>query len=348
MAAAVLLALAAWVAARRMGSQRASARGAFARVERSGLGTVVVLPPQPGVRSVALIWTVLPTLLAIYVCLIIHASAAAWALFVSSAFVMAAMAACFHREVFTLFYCIDAQKTLRIARGRPVWRGPSEALSPPGRRGTLSVGHDENGCWYFHHNGREEDGVWGRLPPADAELLRSLGVSDDRSSPSDLPRWTLASWLNVLAGWTLLAALLYPVLSPLATLEPPPRPRLHGSFRADHPALGRWQLAPQRCLSGRERGFEGVLFQFPSDSDVRELRVDMERTDETALEFRFADADRAPLRIARRECERIDSTVEASVVRINGRDMDRLEGQLSIACARYGLSAEASYRGCLP
>jgi hypothetical protein len=74
----------------------------------------------------------------------------------------------------------------------------------------------------------------------------------------------------------------------------------------------------------------------------------MERPGDITLEFLFRDPDKQPLRIAQHECERIEGDAVVSVVAINGRDMDLLEGHLSVLCARYGLSGQASFRGCLP
>ena len=341
------LSLAAWLWERRASRKSRRPRWAVATVEQHEDGAVVVLPPQPGVRVTALMWTLLPTLLVVYVCLIIDASAAGWALFVGAAFLMAAVPAYFHRELLTMYYFVDAEQRVRIARGRRSWRRASEPLSPPKMRGRVSIGRDNHGAYYFHHNGREEDGVWGRLSYEAAQKLRALGVPDDRDSPTKLSPWTLSSWLYTLAGFALLASMLYPMFSPLAKVDALQRLSLSGGFRADHSVLGHWESIPQRCLSGRERGFEGVMFTFPSGA-VRELRVDMERPGNATLEFRFFDPDKQPLRIASGECERLDATVEATVMVVNGRDMDLLEGQLSIACARYGLRGEASFRGCLP
>jgi hypothetical protein len=66
------------------------------------------------------------------------------------------------------------------------------------------------------------------------------------------------------------------------------------------------------------------------------------------LEFVFVDPSKPSVRIAQSECERIDGKTEARVVVINGRDMDALEGELSLACARYKLEGKATYQGCLP
>src|SRR5688572_1025581 len=52
--------------------------------------------------------------------------------------------------------------------------------------------------------------------------------------------------------------------------------KLEGSFSASGGKLGEWTVTPSRCLDGKERGFEGMLFVF-EDGPVRELRLDTTR-----------------------------------------------------------------------
>lgn len=322
--------------------------GARARIEQRGTEVTIVVPPQPGARWFVLTWTIAAAAFMAYVCVIIDTTLLGWALFVGSAALLAALVAQGYREIFSWYFVIGADGNVRsahAARWRTVDSGP---LSPSKQRGALRMGRDRQGNWYFQHEGRAEEYLWGRLSDADAATLRGLGVPDDAGTPDSVPKWSLVTWLSWLSDFVLLAVFAYPLLSPLGKIEGLPKPRLAGSFRADHAALGSWQLTPTRCLSGRERGFEGVLFQFASGSALRELRIDMERPGDARIELQFFEPSKPPVRMAQRECERIDGKTDARVVVINGRDMDLLTGELHVACAGRGLTGDVVFAGCLP
>lgn len=121
---------------------------------------------------------------------------------------------------------------------------------------------------------------------------------------------------------------------------------LKGSISADHPSIGTWTLAPDRCLSGQERGFDGIVFNFPAGSPIRELRLTRAEPGQHWLDLYLVDPKQPPVRIAESECEKIESEYRVFNVRDGGRRMEFLRGTDDVQCKLYGLKAHFAYNGC--
>jgi hypothetical protein len=123
---------------------------------------------------------------------------------------------------------------------------------------------------------------------------------------------------------------------------------LTGTFRSTNAKLGAWTLSPAHCVSGRERGFVGVAFDFAPGSPVEEIRLDAAREGDNVVEVRLADRAGTVYRVRERECEAITGRTEQSNITLNGRPLLRLVGNNHFACAAQGLYGDATYDGCLP
>jgi hypothetical protein len=123
---------------------------------------------------------------------------------------------------------------------------------------------------------------------------------------------------------------------------------IDGTFTAEGAALGDWKLAPVACLAGLERGFDGILFRFGTDTPVREIRLDSEREGDNTVEILFNEVDRGSVRVRERDCVSIQGERTIRRLQLNGRPMQRLEGWLSVSCPSIGLQGKVSYDGCLP
>jgi hypothetical protein len=123
---------------------------------------------------------------------------------------------------------------------------------------------------------------------------------------------------------------------------------LKGSFHSANKELGEWTLTPGACLSGSERGFEGVAFLFPAGAPVEEIHVDTAREGDNVVEIRLADRTGTVARYRERECQVMDGVIDRTNVVVNGRHMFRLKGNTRFSCPAQGLSGSAEFDGCLP
>lgn len=124
--------------------------------------------------------------------------------------------------------------------------------------------------------------------------------------------------------------------------------RLEGEFDSSNETLGSWQVSPNRCLDGRELGFEGLAFFFPTGSPVDSIRIDTARDGDNLIEVRLDDRTGTTYRVHEAECEAIDGTSSATHVEINHRRMYRLKGKIHFSCPKHRIEGWASFSGCLP
>jgi hypothetical protein len=120
---------------------------------------------------------------------------------------------------------------------------------------------------------------------------------------------------------------------------------LQGSFTAKGGKLGTWTVTPSRCLDGKERGFEGMLFVF-DEGPVKELRIDTSRKKHNTLSVHLDDESGSVVQLRERDCQSIRGETHVSNRTLNGRPMRRLRGNLRIICP--GLEGQATFDGCLP
>jgi len=123
---------------------------------------------------------------------------------------------------------------------------------------------------------------------------------------------------------------------------------VQGRFRSTNDAVGTWDLAPQECVAGRERGFEGIAFVFGAGDPVEEIRLDTARQGDNVVEVRLADREGPVHRVREAECDEIGGRIDRTNVELNGRHMLRLEGNVRFDCPEHSLSGRASFSGCLP
>jgi len=127
-----------------------------------------------------------------------------------------------------------------------------------------------------------------------------------------------------------------------------PSKGLVGSFSSTNEQLGIWTLSPTACISGRERGFQGIAFDFPMGGPIEEVRIDVARKGDHVVEVRLADRHGTVYRVRERECETIAGSVDQQHIDVAGRQMVRLRGHTKFACPSQGLKGEATFDGCLP
>lgn len=129
---------------------------------------------------------------------------------------------------------------------------------------------------------------------------------------------------------------------------PEPGEGLSGSFRlakGEHRAA--WQAMPTTCVDGKERGFEGIAFEF-STGAVTAVRIDTSRAGDNTVEVHFADPGRPPVIAREGDCNRIDGSIRRSNYVLNGRHMYRLTGTIRADCPKQGITGHATFDGCLP
>lgn len=148
-----------------------------------------------------------------------------------------------------------------------------------------------------------------------------------------------------LAGGGFMALL---VLLPMRCGPAVKRQTLDGRFTARSVAVGTWSLRPRRCLSGRERGFEGVAFLFAPGDPVEELRLDATTDGDNAIVVHLRESPGRPFQVREGACKHIKGQVTQHNQMRNGRPMTRLEGSVSFECPAAGIEGEARFSGCLP
>jgi hypothetical protein len=120
---------------------------------------------------------------------------------------------------------------------------------------------------------------------------------------------------------------------------------LKGSFTAKGGKLGTWTVTPTRCMDGKERGFEGMLFVF-DEGPVKELRIDTSRKKHNTVSVHLDDETGSVVQLRERDCQTLRGEVHASNRTLNGRPMRRLRGNVRIVCP--ALEGQATFDGCLP
>jgi len=147
--------------------------------------------------------------------------------------------------------------------------------------------------------------------------------------------------------------------------------KLTGSFSAAHPELGTWTIEPIACESGRDYGFQGVLFRFPLPpaapasaeapaeqvvappprtpaAPPEEIRFDAARDGDNTIELHYADRDATVRLIRERECASITGAVKQTNITYNDRPLVRLSGSIEFDCPAFGLHGRAEFDGCIP
>lgn len=186
------------------------------------------------------------------------------------------------------------------------------------------------------------------LSERDFNSLLGLGVRASKAPLKEVRRdWIM--WLMVLFATVSMPALaIYQRVFPQAIRIEARAPEIVGSLHVESESLGSWDLSPAQCLSGRERGFQGIAFLFLGDSAVKEVRLDTERKGANVLYVLFSDPRQRTVHIRENECAAIEGRVERELLEINGRDFERLRGQVSIDCSAKGLRGSVRFDGCLP
>jgi hypothetical protein len=123
---------------------------------------------------------------------------------------------------------------------------------------------------------------------------------------------------------------------------------IDGSFRSTGKTLGTWNLVPNGCLDGQERGFEGIVFVFAGGDPIEDIRIDTSRDGDNVVEVRLADQEGTKLRAREGQCRTISGSITRTNVTYNGRPMRRLKGTTRIDCPTLGLTGETRFSGCLP
>lgn len=101
------------------------------------------------------------------------------------------------------------------------------------------------------------------------------------------------------------------------------------------------------CLSGIERGFEGLVFQFPATSPIREVWVDTAREGDNVVVAHYADTTRSPLSIDEADCEFMRGSHEVNRSFYEGRERHSLRGYTRFSCKNAaGLEGSFSFVGC--
>lgn len=160
-----------------------------------------------------------------------------------------------------------------------------------------------------------------------------------------------AGFLKSVAGQLLAAALAFGVTAGVGAYghrveaKAARNTQLEGSFTASGGELGAWTVSPSRCLEGKERGFEGVLFMF-EDGPVKELRVDLTRKKQSSVSVRLDDEESSLVQLRERDCQVLSGERRVSNRLLNGRNVRRLRGSVRIVCP--GLKGQARFDGCLP
>ncbi|MDB4991607.1 MAG: hypothetical protein JWN04_6785 [Myxococcaceae bacterium] len=122
---------------------------------------------------------------------------------------------------------------------------------------------------------------------------------------------------------------------------------LEGSFTSTGGQLGTWTIHPSSCLDGHERGFQGTLLAFDS-GPVKELRIETVRKKQKLVSVYLDDEKGSVVQLRAGDCDAVTAETHTSNVELNGLDMRRLRGSLTVSCARAGLTGHAEFDGCLP
>jgi hypothetical protein len=118
---------------------------------------------------------------------------------------------------------------------------------------------------------------------------------------------------------------------------------LTGSFSASGGKLGTWTVSPSRCLDGKERGFEGLLFVF-EDGPVKELRIDTARKSQSTVSVLLGDERASLIKLRERDCQRVSVKRLASNRRQPPKARAVQTGSVLIACAE--LKGQAAFESC--
>jgi hypothetical protein len=123
---------------------------------------------------------------------------------------------------------------------------------------------------------------------------------------------------------------------------------VHATFESNNATVGRWKLEAKACLSGPQRGVEGVVFTFANGSPVEEIRLDNARKGDNVVEVRLADRSGTVYRVRERECELFTSNIEVADLEFVGEILRRSTGSFAFSCPAHGLAGKATFDGCLP
>lgn len=108
-----------------------------------------------------------------------------------------------------------------------------------------------------------------------------------------------------------------------------------GRFEASGPRLGRWTMAPDRCLSGLRRGYVGAdLFRADEREDT-ELVV-VQRLEGPMVLARIPGTDEMVV-FHVEECATLEVDVHGNGVKVNG--VPAVSGTVSIACDKPGFGS---------
>ncbi len=108
-----------------------------------------------------------------------------------------------------------------------------------------------------------------------------------------------------------------------------------GRFEASGPRLGRWTMAPDRCLSGLHRGYVGAdLFRADEREDT-ELVV-VQRLEGPMVLARIPGTDEMVVFRAD-ECATLQVDVHGNGVKVNG--VPAVSGTVSIECDKPGFGS---------
>ena len=123
---------------------------------------------------------------------------------------------------------------------------------------------------------------------------------------------------------------------------------LSGEFRSTSEEFGSWSLSPVSCEVGRNADFMGMVFRFPVDAPVEEIRIDGRVQGDNVVEIRYPDADATVRRVREADCREISGDTELQNITYNGRPVIRAKGVLVYDCLGGALRGRAEYDGCLP
>ena len=160
-----------------------------------------------------------------------------------------------------------------------------------------------------------------------------------------------AGFLTSVAGQVLAAALAFGVTAGVGAYgnrvaaKAARDTKLEGSFTASGGKLGAWTVTPARCVEGKTRGFDGVLFLF-EDGPVKELRVDTTRNKQSSVSVQLDDEKNSLVQLRARECQVLSAEHRVTNRQVDGRDVRRLRGSVRVVCP--GLKGQARFDGCLP
>jgi hypothetical protein len=107
-------------------------------------------------------------------------------------------------------------------------------------------------------------------------------------------------------------------------------------------------LHPELCLDGSEQHFTGMVFSFPSRSEIDRILINSAIQNDNFIDVHYQLNKREPVRIYENECDRFDGQLTRKKVSLNDRSMFRVEGWVEIKCEKKGLAFSAQVSGCLP